>query len=242
MRTKILIVEDEPAIAENIKFALEKEGFQTVWHSMGKDVMGVLSEDTIDLVVLDIGLPDINGMELCREIRKTHSVPVIFLTARADEIDRVVGLEIGADDYVIKPFSPRELSARIKAVLRRSQKVEKQKSGENHSSVFRIDEERYRISYFSKDLDLSRYEYKLLCILAKRPGYIFTREHLMDLVWDDPEMSEDRTVDAHIKNIRKKLSKIMPLKITYAVFSSNNVNGIYNNATMGRYTLFLLVV
>ena len=164
MRQKILIIEDEPAIAENVKFALEKEGFQTVWHSMGKDVMGVLSEDTIDLVVLDIGLPDVNGMELCREIRKSHSVPVIFLTARSDEIDRVVGLEIGADDYVVKPFSPRELSARIRAVLRRSQKNQLHKSRENHSSAFRIDEERYRISYFSTELDLSRYEYNLLRI------------------------------------------------------------------------------
>ena len=120
MKQTILIVEDEPAIADNICFALETEGFTTLWHALGADVLPLLSNQTIDLIVLDVGLPDVNGFELCKAIRQQHPVPIIFLTARSDEIDRVVGLEIGADDYMVKPFSPRELTARVRAVLRRS--------------------------------------------------------------------------------------------------------------------------
>lgn len=210
MKPRILIVEDEPAIADNIKFALEIDGFEAIWHSSGKQVLSLLSKETVDLIVLDIGLPDINGMELCKEIRKSHTVPVIFLTARSDEIDRIVGLEIGADDYMVKPFSPRELSARVKAILRRTKDSKKYASNEKFSSTFNIDENRCRITYFSRKLELSRYEYKLLCIFISRPGYIYSREHLMDLVWDEPEMSLDRTIDAHIKNIRKKLKNVKP--------------------------------
>ena len=119
-KAKILIVEDEPAISETIQYALETDGFETHCLSAGTPVHSLLDEQPMDLIVLDIGLPDISGVELCKEIRKTHPLPIIFLTARTDEIDRIVGLEIGADDYVVKPFSPRELSARIKAVLRRT--------------------------------------------------------------------------------------------------------------------------
>ncbi|MCP4346244.1 MAG: two-component system response regulator CreB [Desulfobacterales bacterium] len=206
MKSKILIVEDEPAIADNIQYALETEGFETVCHSGGSQVISLLSQDNIDLIILDIGLPDISGLELCKEIRKNNSVPVIFLTARSDEIDRVVGLEIGADDYVVKPFSPRELSARVKAVLRRTQVMGQ------HSSPgpFHTDETRRVISYFGRKLDLSRYEYEILKIFVSRPGHVFSRDRLMDLVWDEPEASMDRTVDAHIKNIRGKLKKIKP--------------------------------
>lgn len=210
MKQKILIVEDEPAIAENIKFALEKEGFEIVWHGSGENVLSFLSEDTIHLIVLDIGLPDVNGMDLCREIRKSHAVPIIFLTARTDEIDRIVGLEIGADDYMGKPFSPRELAARVKAVLRRTNGKEGQGNNENLSSIFQIDKERYKITYFNRHLELSKYEYNILVILIKQPGHIFSRDSLMELVWDEPEMSMDRTVDAHIKNIRKKLKEVNP--------------------------------
>lgn len=216
MKQKILIVEDEPAIADNIKYALETEGFKTLWHSEGKEVISVIAEENIDLVILDIGLPDTNGMELLKEIRKTHTIPVIFLTARSDEIDRVVGLEIGADDYIVKPFSPRELSARIRAILRR---VPSNNSGENLKTTeilpgeqppFQIDKNRHSILYFSNPLELSRYEYEILCLFINRPGHIYSREQLMDLIWDEPDMSMDRTVDAHIKNIRAKLKKVRP--------------------------------
>jgi two-component system catabolic regulation response regulator CreB len=206
MKQKILIVEDEPAIADNIQYALETEGYETLRLSSGMPVMALLSETIIDLIILDIGLPDINGFELCRKIRKTHLLPIIFLTARSDEIDRVVGLEIGGDDYVTKPFSPRELSARVKAVLRRIRPEVKSTS----SKVFQIDERRRRISFCNQSLVLSRYEYKLLKTLIRRPGQVFKRDQLMELVWDEPEASMDRTVDAHIKNIRNKLKSVNP--------------------------------
>jgi len=210
MKQKILIVEDEPAIAENIKFALEKEGFETVWHADGEKVLSLLSEDTVHLIVLDIGLPGVNGLDLCKEIRKTHLTPIIFLTARSEEIDRIVGLEIGADDYMVKPFSPRELAARVKAVLRRTNILEAVEESTKPSAVFQIDKDRYRITYFNHQLDLSKYEFNILEILIKGPGHVFSRDRLMELAWDEPEMSMDRTVDAHIKNIRKKLKQINP--------------------------------
>jgi two-component system catabolic regulation response regulator CreB len=207
MTHKIMIVDDEPAIVDTIQYALETDGFETLCLSSGTNVISLLSEDTIDLIILDIGLPDINGMELCKEIRKTCKIPIIFLTARADEIDRVVGLEIGADDYVTKPFSPRELTARVKAILRRSLPASESQTS---TSPFRIDESRRRISYFEKPLDLSKYEYNILKTFIRRPGHVYSRDHLMDLAWDEPETSMDRTVDAHIKNIRAKLKEIKP--------------------------------
>ena len=206
MKPRILIVEDEPAIADNIQYALETEGFDTLLLSSGMPVIDLLSRERIDLVILDIGLPDINGLELCKLIRKRHSLPIIFLTARSDEVDRVVGLEIGGDDYVTKPFSPRELSARVKAILRRVRPPVKK----NASGPFEIDAEKRRIFFFGVALDLSRYEYRLLKVLINRPGQVFTRDRLMEIAWDEPEASMDRTVDAHIKNLRAKLKAVNP--------------------------------
>lgn len=207
MKPKILIVEDEPAIADTIQYALETDGFETLCVTSGKPVIPMLENEVVDLIVLDIGLPDISGFELCKSIRNTFTTPVIFLTARSDEIDRVVGLEIGADDYVVKPFSPRELSARVKAVLRRT--------GHHTASVpcdetFRINESKHLIAYFGSALSLSRYEYEILKAFVRRPGHVYTRERLMEMVWDEPEASMDRTVDAHIKNIRAKLRTVKP--------------------------------
>ena len=208
MKQTILIVEDEPAIADNIRFALETEGYDTIWQAVGANVLTLLKEQKAHLVVLDIGLPDMNGLELCKAIREHHDVPIIFLTARSDEVDRVVGLEIGADDYMVKPFSPRELSARVKAVLRRTDAPADDPSTRMDVSLFRVDGEKRRIFYSSEQMDLSRYEYDILNLFISRPGRIFSRENLMKLIWDEPEMSTDRTVDAHIKNIRKKLKTI----------------------------------
>jgi two-component system catabolic regulation response regulator CreB len=206
-KTKILIVEDEPAISETIQYALETDGFETHCLSSGKPVQSLLDEKGFHLIILDIGLPDINGVELCKEIRKAHTLPIIFLTARTDEVDRVVGLEIGADDYVVKPFSPRELTARIKAVLRRTQTPG---AAESTHQAFQIDESRRQISYFGTAVELSRYEYNLLKVLIRRPGHVFSRDQLMDLAWEEPQASMDRTVDAHVKNIRAKLKAITP--------------------------------
>ena len=210
MKPLILIVEDEPAIADNIQYALTTEGFATEWHAGGGDVLSFLDEHQVALIILDVGLPDINGMELCKAIRKVTQTPVIFLTARSEEIDKVVGLEIGADDYMVKPFSPRELTARVKAVLRRTSDLFSPDDRVGHDAAFHIDTPKHRISYYSSQLDLSKYEFQLLEIFIKRPGQIFSRDKLMELAWDDPEMSMDRTVDAHIKNIRGKLKKIKP--------------------------------
>ena len=207
MNPKILIVEDEQAIADNIQYALETEGFDTRCLLSGMPVIPFLNREAMDLIILDIGLPDINGLELCKEIRKSHSLPIIFLTARAAEIDRVVGLEIGADDYVVKPFSPRELCARVKAILRRTQRP----ATEGPSlKIFQVNESKRQISYQGQRLDLSRYEYNLLTLFIRRPGHVFSREQLMEMAWDEPEASMDRTVDAHIKNIRAKLKNIAP--------------------------------
>ncbi|UCE52643.1 MAG: two-component system response regulator CreB [Desulfobacterales bacterium] len=207
MKPKILIIEDEPAITETIRYALETDGFETHCLSSGMPVISLLAKEAIDLIILDIGLPDINGLELCKEIRKAHTLPIIFLTARADEVDRVVGLEIGADDYVVKPFSPRELSARIKAVLRRTQQPA---VAAPSNQAFQLDESKRQISYFGTPVELSRYEYNLLKILIHRPGQVYSRDQLMELAWDEPDASMDRTVDAHVKNIRSKLKTIKP--------------------------------
>jgi two-component system catabolic regulation response regulator CreB len=206
MKPRVLIVEDEPAIADTIQYALETDGFETVCLSSGLPVLPLLTRDSISLIILDIGLPDISGLELCKEIRKLHAIPIIFLTARKDEIDRVVGLEIGGDDYVTKPFSPRELAARVKAILRRMAAPVRTPV----PPVFEVDESRRKIFYLGQDLALSRYEYRILKTFIRRPGHIYSREQLMDLAWDEPEVSMDRTVDAHIKNIRAKLRAVRP--------------------------------
>lgn len=210
MAQKILVVEDEPAIADNITYALRTEGFEVAWCSTGEEAIRVLDENGISLMVLDVGLPDLNGFELCKQIRKTSAVPIIFLTARTDEIDRVVGLEIGGDDYVPKPFSPRELTARVKAVLRRFPSADDGSGAAGVHSPFLIDRQRMTIWYFGKPLDLSRYEFKILEVLIGRPGWVFSREKLMDLVWEEPEASMDRTVDTHVKTLRAKLRTIKP--------------------------------
>lgn len=205
----ILVVEDEPAIADTIVYALESEGFRCRRLEVGAGVVELLDREPVALVVLDIGLPDMSGIEVCRRIRQRHEVPVIFLTARASEVDRVVGLELGADDYVTKPFSPRELAARTKAVLRRA----RHGGGSPPAlpnTVFALDEERRQITYFGRPLDLARYEYRLLAVLIKRPGRVYSRDELLDLVWDEPEASLDRTVDAHVKNLRAKLREVRP--------------------------------
>ena len=167
----------------------------------------ILDEVTIDLIIIDIGLPDINGLDLLKEIRRTRSTPIILLTARTAEIDRVLGLEIGADDYIAKPFSPRELAARVKAVLRRCQRTTASKST---VEAFAVNTSKRAIAFFGTPLELSKYEYEILRRFIERKGHVFSREQLMNLVWEQPETSLDRTIDAHIKNIRAKLRAVRP--------------------------------
>lgn len=208
-KAKILVVEDEPSVAENITYALATDNYDPLWCSTGSDCIRELSRNSIDLVILDIGLPDTNGFDLCRTIRRSSNVPIIFLTARADEIDRVVGLEIGADDYLVKPFSPRELTARVRAILRRTAGGAPAEAGEEIPGLpFSIDRERFSIAWFGTALNLTKYEFRILEILIGHPGRIYSREILMDLAWDEPESSMERTVDAHIKSIRAKLEAV----------------------------------
>jgi len=210
MSHHILVAEDESAIADTIIYALQTEGFAVDWCSTGEELMCLLERGPADLIVLDVGLPDRNGFDLCKEIRKTSAVPIIFLTARTSEVDRVVGLEIGGDDYVAKPFSPRELAARVKAVLRRSPSGTCAQESIRVDSPFFIDKERIQIWYFGKPLDLSRYEFRIMEVLLRRPGWVYSREKLMEMVWESPESSMDRTVDTHVKTLRAKLRAIKP--------------------------------
>ncbi len=212
MPVKILLIEDEPSIAETITYKLSTEGFECTWCATGADGLAELARGAVDLIVLDVGLPDCSGFELCKTILKSYEIPIIFLTARAEEIDKVVGLEIGADDYMVKPFSPRELAARVKVVLRRAEKKAKTAPAPAPAPVtkgttlpFAVDDDRCTITYYGEELKLSRYEYRILTVLIGRPGWVFSREKLMDMVWDVPESSMDRTVDAHIKSLRSKL-------------------------------------
>jgi two-component system, OmpR family, catabolic regulation response regulator CreB len=205
----ILIVEDEPAIADSLAYALRTDGFSAVHVTLGSDALQVLQdgESDVALAILDVGLPDISGFELCRQIRQFSDVPVIFLTARNEEVDRIVGLEIGADDYVTKPFSPRELVARVRVVLRRL--APRAAAGNGSPATlrngFEVRAAEARILFRGHALDLTRYEYLLLKTLAEHPHHVFSRAHLMDRVWTDAPDTLDRTVDAHIKSLRAKL-------------------------------------
>ncbi len=206
MKQKVVIVEDEPAIADTIQYALETDGFETSCLTSGRGVLAMLETEPVDIIILDIGLPDINGLEVCKEIRKKHTMPILFLTARSSEVDKVVGLEIGGDDYVTKPFSPRELSARVKALLRRARPTVTPSA--DCRRAFQVDHSRKKISYCGVALDLSRYEYIILNTFIRRPGHVYSRGELMELCWEEPDCSLDRTVDAHIKNIRNKLKGV----------------------------------
>ncbi|MFY2765238.1 two-component system response regulator CreB [Arenimonas sp. MALMAid1274] len=198
---RILLVEDEGAIAQTIEFALRSEGFTTAHALGGREALRLASGDPFDLAILDVGLPDTDGFTLCRELRRRGDLPVIFLTARDAEAERVRGLELGADDYVTKPFSPRELVARVRAVLRRS--------GVRASDAgFELDPVGHRIHFRGKRLDLTRYEYGLLAELLRRPGAILTRAQLLDRVWGSERDSTDRTVDTHVKTLRAKLRDV----------------------------------
>jgi two-component system catabolic regulation response regulator CreB len=209
VKHRVLIVEDEPAISDNIQFVLESEGLEAIRVGTGLAAWPILDEGTVDLIILDIGLPDINGIDLLKEIRRTRATPIILLTARTTEIDRVLGLEVGADDYVAKPFSPRELAARVKAVLRRCQPATAT-AGKAAGEAFAVNTSKRAIAFYGTSLELSKYEYEILKKFIERKGHVFSREQLMSLVWEQPETSLDRTVDAHIKNIRAKLRAVRP--------------------------------
>ena len=206
---RVLIAEDEAAIADAVLYALRSEGIEADHCLLAREGAPRVRAGGVDVVVLDVGLPDGSGFDVCRELRGFSDVPVIFLTARNDEIDRVLGLELGADDYVTKPFSPRELVARVRARLRRAGAVPAASPASADPWVMRgafaIDREGHRIRYRQQLLDLTRYEYAVLDALLQRPGAILSRAQLMDRGWDSDADSADRTVDTHVKTLRAKL-------------------------------------
>ncbi len=197
----ILLAEDETAIADAVVYALRSEGFAVEHCLLGGQVLPRVRAGGVDLLLLDVGLPDVSGFEVCKNLRAFSDVPVIFLTARNDEIDRVLGLELGADDYMAKPFSPRELAARVRARLRRHAPA----TGTRSYGRFEVDGEGRRIRYAGHALELTRYEYGLLAELLRRPGAILSRAQLLDRAWDGDSDSADRTVDTHVKTLRAKL-------------------------------------
>ncbi len=199
----ILIAEDETTIAEAVGYALRAEGFAAEHVLLGAAVLPRIQAGGVDLLILDVGLPDMTGFDVCRGVRAASDVPVIFLTARQVEVDRVLGLELGADDYVVKPFSPRELVARVRACLRR--RAPRPQARWQGAGAFEIDPEGRRIRYRGRMLELTRYEHGLLEALLARPGAVLSRAQLMDRVWPDALDSGDRTVDTHIKTLRAKL-------------------------------------
>lgn len=207
MKKRILIVEDEPSIADTLTFSLESEGFEPIRVATLAGARQALSSSEFSAIVLDVGLPDGSGFDFLKELRKSHKTPVLFLTARDGEIDRVVGLEIGADDYVTKPFSPREVSARLRAIFRRVEDSQ-QEPQQAPPTDFEIDRQKRRILFKGQALELSRYEFGILNLLLSRPGQVYSRQQIMEHVWEEPDMSLERTVDTHIKTIRGKIKAI----------------------------------
>ncbi len=204
MSTSILIIEDEAAIADVLSYALQSEGYQTRRCTLGGEGLEQLRSGLHELAILDVGLPDMSGFEVCRQARSFTDIPILFLTARSEEVERIVGLEIGADDYVTKPFSPREVVARVRVILRRRT----QSPAGSVPSWFEVDAESSRIRFSGNLLDLTRYEYLLLKLLLQHPGQIYSREVLMDSIWRDALDTSDRTVDTHIKTLRAKLKAL----------------------------------
>ena len=205
MSEKVLIVEDEPKLAAVLADYLKTSGFTSFQLYDGAVVADWIREYKPDLVLLDIMLPGRDGMEICKEVRTFSQVPIIMLTARIEEIDRLLGLELGADDYICKPFSPREVIARVKAVLRRT------RDGRTvHAQGLVLDEHRYKASFRGRDLDLTAVEFKLLQLLVGNPGRIYGRQQIMEKIYPDERFVNDRTIDSHIKKLRKKIEQAAP--------------------------------
>ncbi|MEN8142271.1 MAG: response regulator [Thermodesulfobacteriota bacterium] len=203
--TRILIVEDEPKLAELLRDYLAQASFEATVIDNGLEVVPYVREHKPDLVLLDLMLPGRDGMEICKEIRTFSNLPIIMVTARVEEIDRLLGLELGADDYVCKPFSPREVVARVKSVLRRAGDATTIKA-----KGLILDEARYQASLYGIDLELTAVEFKLLSFLAANPGRIYSRDQLMDRIYSDQRIVSDRTIDSHIKKLRKKIAGQSP--------------------------------
>ncbi len=204
---RVLVVDDEPGIVELVQYNLEREGFLVSVEGDGIAALARAKADVPDLIVLDVMLPGMSGLDVCRNLRQFTDVPVILLTARKDEVDRVLGLELGADDYVTKPFSPRELVARIKAILRRSAKPRESTDGLVSAHGLVINPERRNVAVDGREVGLTFTEFELLHIMARHPGRAFTRDELLARVWGEDYYGDVRTVDVHIRHLREKLEE-----------------------------------
>lgn len=211
----ILIVEDEVKMAEILSDYLRQAGFETSHRATGNGVVESIRVSPPNLVLLDLMLPGVDGIEICSSVRKFSAVPIIMVTAKAEEIDRLLGLEMGADDYICKPFSPREVVARVKAVLRR---LKHDPSADSTGKLFDIDEEKGRITVKGQRLDLTPTEFRLLKLFASRPGRVFSRAQLLELCYQQEQFVFDRVIDSHVKNLRKKLSKVLDVDVIHAVY------------------------
>jgi two-component system response regulator BaeR len=203
MAERILIVEDEEKLARLLRDYLVQEGYEAELLHRGDEVEARVRSHPVDLVLLDLMLPGKSGLEVCKALRASTDVAIIMVTARVDEVDRLLGLELGADDYICKPFSPREVVARVKAVLRRGRR-------ESPDANLKLDDAAFRATFAGKDLGLTAIEYQLLKVLAAHPGRIYTRDQLIDSMYRDERVVSDRTVDSHIKKIRRKIAALEP--------------------------------
>ena len=204
---EILIIEDEVAIADIVVDYLKRDGFGAEHRVDGSDVQTLVATGRFALILLDVMLPGLDGFELCRALRKTSAIPIIMMTARVEEIDRLIGLELGADDYICKPFSPREVVARVKAVLRRHGPNEPQQQESTHP--LEIDQDSFIVRLYGKKIDLTPSEFKLFSALGAKPGRVWSRAQLLDVFSGEKDVF-DRTIDSHVKNIRQKISQFFP--------------------------------
>jgi two-component system response regulator BaeR len=215
-RLRVQVIEDEPKLAQLLLDYLAAAGYDTDWVANGREALARFQAFNPNLVLLDLMLPGRDGLDVCKDIRRISQVPLIMITARVDEIDRLLGLEIGADDYICKPFSPREVMARIKVILRRIPASSQTTTPDTGDLM--IDTDRFEAKWKGQLLDLTPAEFRLLHTLASVPGRVFPRDQLIDQVYDDHRIVTDRTIDSHIKNLRRKLSVVSAEELIRSVY------------------------
>ncbi len=205
MKKKVLVVDDEKTLVKALTFNLEKEGYEVAAAYDGEEALKQIESDNPDIVILDLMLPGLDGFEVCRRVRKNLDIPIIMLTAKGDDIDKILGLELGADDYITKPFNPRELIARVKAILRRSDSQSSTLKNLIKVQDLQIDLYQHKVRVKGSEIDLTSKEFALLNLLATHPGRVYSREQLLEQIWGYNYYGDARTVDVHIRHLREKL-------------------------------------
>lgn len=218
-KPRVLLADDEKGLRELVRVYLENTGFEVIEAANGLEAETELNKGTFDLAIIDVMMPKLDGLTLCRKIRRGfENLPIMLLTAKGEEVDKLLGFEYGADDYVVKPFSPRELAARAKALLRRSVKFQKTNEGPIHYPNLLIDETRHHVEWFNQEIVLTPKEFSLLCLLAKTPRQVYSRGQIMSLAWGEDYLAELRIVDVHVKNLREKFNAIEPFDYLQTVW------------------------